>query len=107
MSFWEGMRRGDERGIATMGEDVWFAGVKYRGVVSDLVQNPELAPGGAMAGTRFRVQVDRETRGIIQDGDTAEVRGVAGRVDFFEDVGGSWFVFVGDRSRWNGDIPGL
>lgn len=98
--FWNGMRRGREAAIETMGEPVAIAGTTDKlGIVEDMRQEPKLVSGGSSSGLMFRVEVSLEFGDAIADGDTAEVRGVQGRVTGKEHLGGSWAINVGPVNR--------
>lgn len=106
-AFWETMATANDLAIDTMGEEVRMGDRTISGVVEPRSWQETTAPGGRRMIVRGEVMVNG--KGLeIRDGMPVHLRGVDGKVDGWEDIGGGHLmVKVGPFNRWGGEVPGV
>lgn len=107
-SFWQGMERGNEAAVVTMGEPVIFDGVEIHAIVDDFeFQEDAAGAGGRRNLVNANVVVAPDVP--LRDGLSVVVRGLDGKVASWKPLGpeGHVRVFIGPFNRWSGAVPGL
>lgn len=105
--FWDGLADANAIAIEVMGEEVLLDGGPVNGVVDQQSYQEGAAAGGRKTLIGCRVLVGAGV--TLRDGMQAQVRGLDGRVNGWEEIGpgAGRVVVIGPYNRWSGDVPGV